>query len=134
MTKWNFLCPIALLFSGCLATTPTQTSNTSSGDAFLAWYCYGSYSDMKSGSRNFDFYAYSDSNEAYVNVHGEDVPAKFSMDGLDAEYLFGPDAKRGRYDYFLIIEPDGDAKYGDYDSGSTRTKSFYDCRKAANSR
>ena len=134
MTRWYVLCPIALLLSGCMAATPTQTSDTPSGDAFLAWYCYGMYSDMKRGGRDFDFYAYSSDDEAFVNVHGEDVPAKFSMDGLDAQYLFGPDAQRGRYDYFLIIEPDGDAKYGDYDSGSTWTKSYYHCRKTANSR
>jgi hypothetical protein len=117
-----------------MAATPTHTSEIPSGGAFLAWYCYGSYSDMRTGGRNFVFYAYSDSNEAYVNVHGEDVPAYFSMDGLDAQYLFGPKAERGQYDYYLIIEPDGDAKYGDYDSEFSFPKSFYDCRKAAQSR
>ena len=134
MAKYILAAIAAFLLSACMATAPTQTSNTPSGDAYLAWYCYGMYSDMRSGGRNFDFYAYSGSEEAYVNVHGEDVPAKFSMDGLDAQYLFGPDANSGRYDYFLIIEPDGDAEYGDYNWGSTSTKSYYHCRKAANSR
>jgi hypothetical protein len=117
-----------------MAAAPTQTSETTSEGAFLAWYCYGSYSDMRAGGRNYVFYAYSDTNEAHVNVHGEDVPAVFSMDGLDAQYLFGPNAGRGQYDYYLIIEPDGDAKYGDHDSEFSFPKSFYDCRKASKSR
>jgi hypothetical protein len=134
MAKYILAAVAAFLLSACMATTPTQSSNTSSGDVFLAWFCYGMYSDMRMGGRNFDFYAYSDSDDAYVNVHGEDVPAKFSMDGLDAQYLFGPDAKRGQYDYFLFIEADGDATYGDYESGNTWTKSRYHCRKAESSR
>ncbi len=117
-----------------MATTPTQTATTTQGENILAWYCYGMYSDMKRGGQDFDFYAYSDTEGAYVNVHGEDVPAKFSMDGLDATYLFGPNADRGQYDYYLIIEADGEAKYGDYEAGFGFPKAYYHCRKSSNSR
>ena len=134
MTKCIFLLPIALVLTGCMATTPTQTSTTSPGEDILAWYCYGSSYDAEYESRNYIFYAYSDSDGAFVNVHGDDVPAEFSMDGLDAQYVFGPDASSGRFDYFLTIQPDGDAKYGDIDSGWFRLSGLYHCRKSANSR
>lgn len=140
MTKCISLLPIALLLTSCMATTPTQTSTrtqtstTPPGEDILAWYCYGSSYDAKYEKRNHVFYAYSDSDGAFVNVHGDDVPAEFGMDGLDAQYAFGQDARSGRFDYLLTIQPDGRAEYGDLDSGSFRLSALYYCRKAVNSR
>ena len=134
MTKYVFLLPIALLLTSCMATTPTQTSTTSPGEDILAWYCYGSSYDAEYERRNHIFYAYSDSDGAFVNVHGDDVPAEFSMDGLDAQYAFGPDARSGRFDYLLTIQPDGRATYGDLESGRFSYSATYHCRRAANSR
>lgn len=136
MKKFGILLLAAFLLAGCMATTPTQTSTstTAPGGSFLAWYCYEGWSDAQDGGRNYIFYAYSSSDQASVNVHGEDVPARFTMDGLDAQYAFGPEADNGRFNYLLTIQPDGRAVYRTWESGDFRYSATYHCRKASKSR
>jgi len=115
---------VALMLGGCLAATPTSTATDAS---YLAWHCYGSsYDAQYVAPRNWIFYAADNSDGAVVNLHGDDIPARFQMDGLDAQFYFGDKA--------LIIQPDGRAQYGDIARGRFSHSNFYYCNKAKNSR
>lgn len=134
----------AFLLSACMATTPTQGKSVSTaipGELIeLAWFCYGSSYDAEYETHNWIFYAYTGGDLAYVNIHGEDRRAEFSMDGLDATFAFDWDENLGHYTHGLIIEADGDSKYVDiYMSPLTETlldslSALYSCRKAQGSR
>mgnify|MGYP001152392754 CR=1 FL=1 len=125
---------VASLLSGCIATTPTTPTTPTSVPVAMpteqvdfAWFCYGSPYDAEFEAESYIFYAYSGASAAYVNLHGEDLPATLEMDGLDAWFVFGRKA--------LIIAPDGRERYGDLEEndGFLYSDSYF-CRKSPASR
>lgn len=121
----------ASLLSGCMAATPTTPTSVPTAmpaeQVDFAWFCYGSAVDAEYETDRWIFYAYSGANSAYVNLHGEDLPATLEMDGLDAWFVFGSKA--------LMIPPDGRAQYGDLDNaGRFSLSALYSCRKGQGSR
>ena len=131
MAKFIIAALAAFFVSGCMATTPTTPKTVPTAipaeQVDFAWFCYGSGYDAEYATDRWIFFAYSGSSSAFVNLHGEDLPATLEMDGLDAWFLFGSNA--------LVIPPDGDAKYGDIsEDGWFSISDLYHCRKGQGSR
>lgn len=103
----------------------------------LAWYCYDSSYDAEYEPRNVIFFAHQGSDGASVNIHGDDVAARFEMDGLNAIFDFGWTEAGGHYKYSLTIQPDGRTYYYDIarspytDDLISSFNTSYHCRKAS---